>query len=91
MINKKQYSRSPSKLIILFLLITSFIIIIGLRYYIIQKEEIKSSEYKELSIISGLKADQISNWRRERLGDGYVIMNKIFLKKEIKKLFAVPD
>ncbi|MCX6164690.1 MAG: PAS domain S-box protein, partial [Ignavibacteriae bacterium] len=88
MMKKEQkFSRSPSKLIILYILITFFVLIIGIRYYFKQKEEIRNEAYTNLSVIAEMKANQISNWRNERLGDANVIFNSKFLVSDLKKMF----
>ncbi|MFA5403467.1 MAG: PAS domain S-box protein [Ignavibacteria bacterium] len=86
MMKKEQkFSRSPFILIILYLLITFFELIVGIRYYYIQKDIIKSEKYTELSVIADSKVNQIVNWRNERIADANVIFNSVFLKSNIKK------
>jgi PAS domain S-box-containing protein len=88
---EQKFSRSPSKLIILYLLITSFVLIIGIRYYYRQKEEIRNEAYTNLSVIAELKAKQISNWRNERIGDANVIFSNKYLITDLKKWFDNPN
>lgn len=86
--NKKiSSSRSPLKIIILYLFISAFVLILGVRYYLKQKEEIKQEKYTELSVISDLKVKQIINWRSERYGDASVIFKSNFLISDLKKWF----
>jgi PAS domain S-box-containing protein len=84
---EQKFSRSPSKLIILYLLITAFILINGIRYYYLQKEEIRNEAYTNLSVIAELKAKQIFNWRNERIGDANVIFSNKVLITDLKKWF----
>lgn len=88
--NEQKFSRSPAKLVILYILITFFVLIIGIRYYLKQKEEIRNEAYTNLSVIGEMKANQISNWRNERIGDANVIFNNKFLLTDLKKWFYTP-
>lgn len=87
---KQELSRSPSKLIILYILITFFVLIIGIRYYYKQKEAIKNEAYTNLSVIAEMKTNQILNWRNERLGDANIIFNNNFLISDLKKWIDNP-
>jgi len=89
--NKKQeLSRSPLKLVILYSLITFFVLIFSIRYYFIQKAEIRDEKYSELSVISDLKVKQIVEWRNERIGDAIAVSNSKLFTSELKKLLENP-
>lgn len=44
-------------------------------YYTVQKQETEAEALRELFAIAQGKTDQIANWRRERIGDGRVLMS----------------
>jgi PAS domain S-box-containing protein len=89
--NKKQeLFRSPIKLIILYLFITIFVLISGVRYYFNLKDEIRNEKYTELSIISDFKMKQISSWRNERIGDGFAISSSNIFISALNKWIKNP-
>jgi PAS domain S-box-containing protein len=87
---EQKYSRSPSKLIILYILITIFVVILGIRYYFVQKEEIRNEKYYGLSVIADLKIKLITNWRSERIGDITAISKSKLFTSILKKWFENP-
>ena len=68
-----KFAKIPWHLIIIFLLLGIGIGASGYFYYKDQKEQMKKHIGEELTAIADLKADQISNWRKERMGDAKVI------------------
>ncbi len=58
---------------------------IGYYYYENQKSQIRQRIENELAAIANLKADQIVNWRRERLGDAETIFNNSFIVPDIRR------
>lgn len=82
---KRSIKNSPKKIIILYVFITAFILIAGIRYYFKQQIEIKNDIYQDLSIISELKVNQIVNWRKERFGDAMMIFSNNYFIDEISK------
>ena len=53
----------------IFLLSTIAVLAGGYAYYRYETERIRQEKYQEIAAIGKLKADQINQWRRERLGD----------------------
>ena len=49
-------------------------------FYRDQTETIKEQAQQQLSTIADLKVQQITNWRKERLGDAYVLRENIFIR-----------
>jgi PAS domain S-box-containing protein len=45
-------------------------------YYLRQRNAIEAATAEELAAISKTKADQIINWRQERIGDGHVLASE---------------
>ena len=64
---------TPAKLISLFFIIALIIIYSGTDSYYQRKEETRSRYFSELATITENKAKRIESWRRERLGDAWVI------------------
>ncbi|MBI5404255.1 MAG: PAS domain S-box protein [Ignavibacteriae bacterium] len=83
----RSITRSPIKIVILYILITIFILVAGIRYYYKQQSEIKNDIYQDLSTITELKIGQIVNWRKERMGDAFLIFSNKSLKSEVNKWF----
>jgi len=84
-------TRSPVKIIILYILITIFILIAGIRYYIKQQNEIRSDIHSDLSAISELKVNQIFSWRKERIGDASTIFENENFAGDVKNWFGNPE
>jgi PAS domain S-box-containing protein len=57
-----------------FILLTAGILFAGLRYFASLKAHESREAAAQLKAIADLKADQIRNWRGERLGDGRMIV-----------------
>ena len=72
-----QEQSTPGHLIAIFIILTIIIAITGYFYYENQKNIIRKEKYRELKTIANLKVEQISNWRRERLGDARVIDHRV--------------
>lgn len=63
-------------------------IALGYYYYETQKSQITQQIENELVGIANLKADQIVNWRKERLGDAATILNNAFMVPDIRRFLA---
>lgn len=85
---KQELSRSPAKLIILYFIITIFVVIIGIKYYYHKKEDIKKEVYTNLSVIAEMKVKQINNWIYEKSGDANIIFLDNTLHKNIREWFG---
>jgi len=70
--------------IMAFLAIASFICVIGYGYFRNVKKLIMAQETAELTTIANLKADQIVQWRKERLGDGHSIMQNSLIADRLR-------
>ena len=70
---------APWPFIILFLIITISVIVTGIFYYHNQKSALLTEKQLELSSIADLKINQITQWRKERIGDGEFLCNNPFL------------
>jgi PAS domain S-box-containing protein len=70
----------PRGLIIAFIIVVIAIIASGIYIYQSQEHQIKDKVTSDLTLISTLKADQISAWREDRLFDARVISAGAFFK-----------
>ena len=80
----------PWHLIIIFLLLSVGIGASGYLYYKHQREHFKKVAEGELSAIADLKVDQISMWRKERMGDASVIFESFLITSGIQRLLENP-
>lgn len=72
-----------------FVLLSACIACLGWFFYVQREKAIKQEKQAELSAIADLKAEEIANWREERLDDARVIMSdppvtSIFLEKYLR-------
>ncbi|MCX6333227.1 MAG: PAS domain S-box protein [Bacteroidia bacterium] len=87
---KQQKPSTPWALIVLFFIITTVIISGGVAYYTVQKKEALANSIQELSTIADLKIRQITQWRRERIGDGTFLSQNISMKRQISLFIQHP-
>ena len=78
----------PRSFIIVILLLEGLILAGGIVFHRVREERVLNDVRNELVAVARLKADQIGLWRRERLGDGGIIMESPFLVREAERLFA---
>lgn len=60
-------------------------------YYLREHDDVEQKARNELIAIADLKADEITNWRNERLGDGRFFARAPFVARDIQRLLANPD
>jgi PAS domain S-box-containing protein len=82
------HKRIPRHLLTVFIIITVAAGFLGYYYYQSQKSQITERIENELVGIANLKADQIVNWRKERLGDAETIFNNTFIVQDINHFVA---
>jgi PAS domain S-box-containing protein len=70
--------------IMAFLVVVVLIGVIGYGYYRNVKQLVIAEKKAELTTIANLKADQIVQWRKERLGDGFSIMQNPLLADRLQ-------
>ncbi len=68
--------------IILFLVISTGSILIGVLYYKSQKKNLLETSMQELSTITDMKVRQVTQWRQERIGDGTFLSENISLIRQ---------
>ncbi len=79
-------NKVPYKLIFIFLILTICIWATGYVFYQKQKNIIKYNSLENLNAIAELKAEQITNWRKEILSDALIIYNNPTIASEIEYL-----
>jgi hypothetical protein len=67
----------PLHLMLVFSFVVIGIVASGYVLYENRKAEFKKHEYRNLSAAADLKVREISNWRRERLGDAHVVQQNL--------------
>ena len=77
----------PWYLLFIFLLLSISIIISGYLSYNNVKKSAKQEAQNELSAIADLKVEQITNWRREQIGDARAIYENLLIADEIGQYF----
>jgi hypothetical protein len=70
--------------ILAFLVVVLLICVIGYGYFINVRQLIIAEKTAELTTIANLKADQIVQWRKERLGDGFSIQHNPLLASRLR-------
>src|SRR4030042_5893483 len=78
-------------LVSVFILFTMTIVMLGYFFYEYQKKTIKQEKKDQLNAIADLKAQQIINWREERIGDAMVIFENQFLLSNIHQWLENPS
>jgi PAS domain S-box-containing protein len=91
MIPQKRYRNIPFLLVITFILLSAGILISGYFYYENQKKYIKKHEQESLAAIADLKVGQITNWRKERLGDAKIILGNRLIIPFIREFLNRPS
>lgn len=87
----RQKPAFPWPLIVLFLIISTTSIILGILYYRYQRHNLLNNKQMELSGIADLKVRQISQWRLERTGDGNFISSNIPLIRSLSQYLNNQD
>lgn len=72
---------TPAKLISLYIIIAIIVVYSGINSYFHQKEEIKNQFISELTAMTENKAKRIEAWRKERIGDTWVLTSGASLNK----------
>ena len=70
--------------ILAFLVVVLLICVIGYGYFSNVKQLIIAEKTAELTTIANLKANQIVQWRKERLGDGFTIQHNPLLASRLR-------
>jgi two-component system, cell cycle sensor histidine kinase and response regulator CckA len=81
----------PWPWILALLTIATIIVLGGYSYHIHETLRVRHAKYSELSSITKLKVDQISQWRQERLNDAQRASKAHFFKEALEKWLTTKD
>jgi hypothetical protein len=87
-LSKRKEIRTPLSSILIFCILSIIIILTGYFFYEYREEKNKSEFYSNLSYISKLKVDEITNWRNERIIDASDIQKNPSLINDINDFFS---
>jgi PAS domain S-box-containing protein len=86
-INTEIKKNIPWKLVVVFICFSVAIIIVGISFYLSQRNRLFTQNQNDLTAIAFLKVNQIENWHAERLGDAATIRDNGPLINTIKQYF----
>jgi two-component system, cell cycle sensor histidine kinase and response regulator CckA len=81
----------PKLLLVILAAMVTGILVIGYYYFDSQKAQLKNSRHDELRSVAEIKSNQISEWRSERIGDGYIIQQNPFVVKAVRAYLKTPE
>jgi PAS domain S-box-containing protein len=87
----KKRQCSPCLLVLVFIVLSACVITAGYLYYSNYKTQYETEIGKQLTAIGKLKADELSHWRKERLGDASTFYKNKAFSKLVSKYFNDPD
>ena len=76
-------NKNQATLFVVFALLLLGIGLVDYVFYRAQTDAIKEQAQQQLSAIADLKVQQITNWRKERLGDAYVLRENVFVRAAV--------
>jgi hypothetical protein len=88
---KKGKRKIPWYLLLTFLVLSLNIWAAGYYYYHTEKESIQKDKKEDLLAIADLKVKQITDWRRERIGDGKILSQDPFFALHVREWFQGKD
>ncbi len=88
---KKGKQKIPWYLLLTFLVLSLNIWAAGYYYYHTEKESIQKDKQEDLLAIADLKVKQITDWRRERIGDGEILSQDPFFALHVREWFQGKD
>ena len=81
----------PSRVLYLVMASVAVVILVGgYLFYYFQAQQMRQHIEGGLSIVAQLKADQIAEWRAERLNDADMLVGSPFFTEGVEKYFASP-
>ncbi|MFZ2052961.1 MAG: PAS domain S-box protein [Candidatus Aminicenantales bacterium] len=81
----------PRGTILVFGLVMACLVAAGAWFYFVQERQIRRDVEADLTAIAQLKADQIVNWRAERLADARVIQESPLFSEEVAQWLKAPQ
>jgi PAS domain S-box-containing protein len=87
----KKERQSLSVLIVIFIIFSAGIITVGYLNYKSYKKHYRTKVEQQLSAIGRLKADELANWRQDRLGDAAIFYKNAAFSALVRRYFEKPD
>ena len=81
----------PRALSVAFALLMLALLAGGLVFHQVLRRRLRATAESELEIIGRLKVDQIAEWRRERLGDAFLLTENRYLRDAIAAYLSAPQ
>jgi PAS domain S-box-containing protein len=75
----------PNWLMVTLVTVIILLISVGIWFYYSQIIDLKKQAYESLETIAALKTDQVTQWRKERLDDGALLMESPFLAAALSR------
>jgi PAS domain S-box-containing protein len=83
-----KYLKSFRLLITILLIVNVAIVLITVRYFLLERERFKNEKDTQLQTLSEIKVRQITDWRHERLSDANFLLQSNVIAEYIKGLSA---
>jgi PAS domain S-box-containing protein len=83
--------RAPSMLVLIFVLLAAGIVTVGCRYYRNYERQFRAEAERQLSAIAELKADELAQYRKERLGDATSFFKNAVFSGLVRRFFEHPE
>jgi diguanylate cyclase (GGDEF)-like protein/PAS domain S-box-containing protein len=83
----RQEKRDPYVLIVVFVVLAAGILAAGYAYYRNYEQNYRVGVEHQLSAIADLKASELEQWRRERLGDAALFLNNAPFSSLVRRFF----
>jgi PAS domain S-box-containing protein len=84
-------NRLPLRFILLFVIAASVPVVWGFLYFRHYENDFRNSAWHQLSVITELKVQQISDWRRRCLGDASVLYQNDVFSGSIREFLEHPE
>ena len=83
--------RVPSMLVLIFVLLAAGIVTVGCRYYWNYERQFRAEAERQLSTIADLKADELVQYRKERLGDAVTLFENPAFSGLVRRFLEHPE
>jgi PAS domain S-box-containing protein len=83
--------RTPSVLVLIFVLLIAGIVTGGYRYYRNYERQFRDEAGRQLSVIAELKADELAEYRKERLGDAATFFKNAAFSGLVRRFLEHPE
>ena len=83
--------RTPSKLVLIFVLLSAGFVAAGYRYYRNYERQFRAEAERQLSAIAELKGDELTQYRKERLWDAESLSENPAFSGLVRRFFDHPE